>query len=237
MPVVAAAVCPHPPLLVPELAGGAAPETDDLRAACAAAVRHLTDAGPDAVLIVGAGPDEKRYDASATGSFAGYGAPDVVVGLGSPNGSPLTDLPLSVLVGAWILRDLDLRKSALTVAADASPARCQDVGAEIAEVPERLALLVMGDGSARHSEHAPVHLHPRGEAFDQVAGTALGTADRSTLAALDPAIATEVAAAGRPAWQVLAAAIGSGVWRADLLYDKAPYGVGYFVATWTPAWV
>jgi hypothetical protein len=32
--VLISAVCPHPPLLVPEVACGAAPELDGLRAAC-----------------------------------------------------------------------------------------------------------------------------------------------------------------------------------------------------------
>jgi len=36
--LVAAAVCPHPPLLVPQLAAGGAPDLDKVRAACDAAV-------------------------------------------------------------------------------------------------------------------------------------------------------------------------------------------------------
>jgi hypothetical protein len=52
--LVAGAVCPHPPLLVPELAGGAAPELDALRAACDEAVRRLLAARPDLVVVVGA---------------------------------------------------------------------------------------------------------------------------------------------------------------------------------------
>jgi hypothetical protein len=39
--LVSVAVCPHPPLLVPEVAAGAAPELDDLRAACDTAVTRM----------------------------------------------------------------------------------------------------------------------------------------------------------------------------------------------------
>jgi hypothetical protein len=34
VPLVAAAVLPHPPVIVPEIAAGAAHELDDLRLAC-----------------------------------------------------------------------------------------------------------------------------------------------------------------------------------------------------------
>ncbi|GAB3872605.1 hypothetical protein GCM10027610_138320 [Dactylosporangium cerinum] len=52
VPLAAAAVCPHPPMLVPEVAAGAAGELDDLRAACRAAVAHLDTA--DVLIVVGA---------------------------------------------------------------------------------------------------------------------------------------------------------------------------------------
>ncbi|OSC55333.1 hypothetical protein B5180_40185, partial [Streptomyces sp. BF-3] len=45
--LVAAAVCPCPPLLVPEVAAGAAPELDAARDACLDAVGVLAAARPD----------------------------------------------------------------------------------------------------------------------------------------------------------------------------------------------
>ena len=54
--VSAVAFCPSPPLLVPELAAGAAGELDPLRAACREAVRRLLAAGPDQVVVIGTGP-------------------------------------------------------------------------------------------------------------------------------------------------------------------------------------
>jgi aromatic ring-opening dioxygenase LigB subunit len=96
-----------------------------------------------------------------------------------------------------------------------------------------VALLVMGDGSARRSEHSPVHLHPRAEIFDSTVAAALDLADATTLAALDPELALELQAAGRAPWQVLAGATASADLTGNLLYHAAPYGVGYFVASWT----
>jgi aromatic ring-opening dioxygenase LigB subunit len=230
VPVVAAAVCPHPPLLIPELASGAAPELNDLRSACLAAIEHL--AAADTLVIVGSGPvTGARYDATATGSFVPYGAPGVTVG--SPTGTPV--LPLSLAVGAWLVeqtKTADLQCVSITVAATETPAGCLALGQEIAQGNERIALLVMGDGSARRSDHAPVHLHPRAEIFDSTVAAALELADTDTLAALDPDLATELHAAGRAPWQVLAGATALAGLRGHLGYHAAPYGVGYFVASW-----
>jgi hypothetical protein len=52
---VVAAVLPHPPLLVPELAGAAAAELDPLRAACHKALSTVLGAAEVAVLV-GDGP-------------------------------------------------------------------------------------------------------------------------------------------------------------------------------------
>ncbi|WP_433160820.1 class III extradiol dioxygenase subunit B-like domain-containing protein [Kribbella sp. CA-247076] len=226
MPVVSAAVCPHPPLLVPEVASGAAPELDDLRAACLAAIEHLS--GADRLLVVGSGPGQ-QYDGSAGGSFGAYGAPGVRVGTGDPV------LPLSLAMGAWLIEQTkvaELPRSYQSVAADTPPMRCLELGRGLAAGNDRIGLLVMGDGSARRSEHSPVHLHPRAEIFDTTVATALGAADAAVLAALDPDLADELQAAGRAPWQVLAGVLESGL-TGELTYHAAPYGVGYFVASFT----
>ncbi|MGH3381207.1 MAG: rRNA adenine N-6-methyltransferase family protein, partial [Actinoallomurus sp.] len=49
---------------------------------------------------------------------------------------------------------------------------------------------------------------------------------------LDPALAAELRAAGRPPWQVLAGAARDGRYAGEILADEAPYGVGYLVASW-----
>ncbi|HEV3398484.1 MAG TPA: hypothetical protein VG693_04265, partial [Actinomycetes bacterium] len=54
MAPVAAAVVPHPPLLVPELAGAAAPELDPLRAACQEALATVVAAAD--LLVAGRVP-------------------------------------------------------------------------------------------------------------------------------------------------------------------------------------
>ncbi|NUR92722.1 MAG: hypothetical protein HOY71_52355, partial [Nonomuraea sp.] len=49
---------------------------------------------------------------------------------------------------------------------------------------------------------------------------------------LDPGKAERLWVGGRPALQVLAGAAGEGRYTGGLLFDEAPYGVGYFVGVW-----
>jgi hypothetical protein len=234
--LAAAAVCPHPPLLIPELAAGAAAETEELRQACLTAVGRVVDAIADHVVVVGNGPIPGTADPAATGSLAGYGVP-VTVALGRRAGDAVATLPLSVTVGAWLARRAGYtgQLAARVVTDNATPDECAVLGARIAAFPGRTALLVMGDGSARRSEASPGPVDPRAVGFDDEVAAALAKGDPAGLAALDPALATELMVAGRAPWQVLAGAAAGAAWRAELLYAGAPYGVGYFVACWEPA--
>jgi hypothetical protein len=246
--LVAAAVCPHPPLLVPEVAAGAAAETDDLRAACRAAVATLD--GLD-VVVVGAAPETRAYDgvpdfaayglgpsAANAGPLAGPSAADarLPAGPSAADARPLAGqparpraLPLALAVGAW------LAPGARTygIAHDATPAEAAALGRTLAE--RDVALLVLGDGSARRDAKAPGYVDPRAEPYDAAVARALRDADPAALLALDPADDAALLVAGRAAWQVLAGAAGRDRFDGDLTYDAAPYGVGYLVATWSRA--
>lgn len=241
--LVAAAVSPCPPLLVPEVAAGAAPELDPVRAACAEALAAVAAARPDLLIVVGpAGQDGRGpFPAGAAGTFRGFGVDlDVTLGrapAGPPGGGDTAPrpLPASLAVGAWLLAETGWNASpveGLGVGEPLSPERCAEAGRELAGRADRVALLVMGDGSACRTVKAPGYLDPRAEAFDAVAGRALGEADTAALAELDAPLAYALKAAGRAPWQVLAgAAEGAGL-TGRPLYEDAPYGVGYTVAAW-----
>ncbi|MFI6132345.1 hypothetical protein [Micromonospora sp. NPDC051141] len=236
MPLVAAAVCPHPPLLVPELAGAAAPELDELRAAADAAVARLLAAAPDAILLVGGGPETVRFNAADSGSLRAFGL-DRPVRLWKISCSGGEVLPLSLTIGAWLLNrsGTGLPRLARSVAHDAAPAECATFGASlIADDDPRVALLVLGDGSACRGVTAPGYDDPRAQAYDEVVAAALAGADADALRGLDPVLSAELRVAGRAPWQTLAGAAGAagGGWRGDLSYHRAPYGVAYFVANW-----
>ncbi|MGW0915470.1 class III extradiol dioxygenase subunit B-like domain-containing protein [Streptomyces sp. NPDC002784] len=234
--LVAAAVCPCPPLLVPEVASGAAPELDAARAACADALGVLAAARPDRLLVVGPAGEEGRgtFPAGSRGSFRGFGV-EVDVQLGTAAGSG-RELPASLAVAAWLLERVgwvDAPVEGLGVGEPLAAERCIEVGREIAAGPDRVAILVMGDASACRTLKAPGYLDERAEPFDAAVARALGAADLGALRALDTELAYELMASGRAPWQVLAgAAEGAGLSGA-LLYESAPYGVGYLVATWS----
>ncbi|MFI1257399.1 class III extradiol dioxygenase subunit B-like domain-containing protein [Streptomyces netropsis] len=233
--LVAAAVCPCPPLLVPEVAAGAAPELDALRAACLDAVAVLAAARPDRLVVVGPAAAPGPYPHGAAGSFRSVGVGvDVRLGPGEPAGERA--LPQSLAVAAWLLGRTSWSTApveGLGVDEPLDAARCLETGRELAAGAERVAVLAMGDGSACRTLKAPGYLDDRAAAFDAGAARALSSADTTALAALDPELARELKAAGRAPWQVLAgAAEGAGL-AGQLLYDDAPYGVGYFVASWS----
>ncbi|MGC5050767.1 hypothetical protein ACLQ2S_04845 [Micromonospora sp. DT48] len=243
MPLVAAAVCPHPPLLVPEVAGAAASELDDLRAACDVAVARLLDSAATSVLVIGADDHSADLDYPFRGSLAPWGVP-LEVRLGEhPDPSVGTDhLPLSLLVGAWLLaRQPTARTGGVhwrmtTVAADEPVETCADLGARL-DSHQPWALLVMGDGSACRGEKAPGYADPRADAYDEGVARALADADLDALLSLDPGLSAQLRVAGRAPWQVLAGAAraAGGGWRGELRYHAAPYGVGYLVANWERA--
>lgn len=243
MPLVAAAVCPHPPLLVPEVAGAAAGELDDLRAACDLAVRRLLAADPDAVVLLGVGPSTGSIRPPATGSLQPWGVDlDVPLVPGQPDRGAV--LPLSLTVGAWLLARHAARLavaaapvSAVQVTADAGPVEVAALAEQVAAAGDRVALLVLGDGSACRGEKAPGYDDKRALPYDKRVAAALAEADLDVLRDLDTDLSARLRVAGRASWQVLAEAARSsgGGWRGELLHDSAPYGVAYFVASWERA--
>lgn len=218
--LVGVAFVPSAPLLLPALGGGPA----DLRAACLEALDALQ--GAERLVVVGAapepGPVTGAVDATPWGA-PGRPAPDV--------------LPLALAVGASLLEASPLA---------ARPRQLYGVAGVVA--PDLggpgTGLLVVGDGTAKRTEKAPGHYDPRAEAFDRRVEDALAAGDPEALLSVDEAQAGELWVGGVAAWRVAAAAAraevrpGGGAprgWRGQLRYAAAPYGVGYLVATWSPA--
>src|SRR4051794_15880216 len=117
--LVAAAVVPTPPLLIPEVAAGSADRDTDLRAAALGAVERVLAARPDRVVVVGEAP--------ATGPLSGE--PDWHrFGVQVPR--PDRPLPLPHGIGAWLLRQLDcsIPVEHLGVAADTGAEDCAALG-------------------------------------------------------------------------------------------------------------
>jgi hypothetical protein len=221
--VSAAVFCPHPPALIPAVAQGAAAELDDLRTICRAAIQRVAKCDSE-VLVIGSGPVTRRYGPTARGSLAGFGV-DLEIPLGSDAAGPVA-LPLSLTIGAWLLRDALGPGHGAHGLSTASPGRV----VEAEPAPHRV-LLVMGDGSARRSATAPGYLDERAAPFDAAAVAALRSGAPERLR-VDASLGAELLAALPAPWAAAATELAGATYDADVLYDAAPYGVGYFVGTW-----
>ncbi len=235
MVLVAGAVCPHPPLLVPEVAGDAGEVLAAVRAACAAALTRVLAQRPDVVVVVGDGPTTGELPASAGAGFGAFGVDVVVRPPGDGyHGDPL---PLSLTVATWLLDRAGHRGARILVglARDLAPDEAKRLGAALAGSAARVAVVAMGDGCARREESSPGWVDPRGRRYDDEVARAVAQADVEALGGLDPAAAAELWVAGRAAWQVLAGAATGRTAIAAVLHDSsAPLGVGYHVASWVP---
>ena len=198
------------------------------------------------VVVVAAVPGGQRgaREVGLGGTFRRFGV-DLVVGVRDGNGDGddvggEREPCVGLLIGRWLV---DRGFSGVAPACEGweigeqtERGECERVGRAFAARDERVALLVMGDGSARRGVKSPGYLDERAIPFDDDVARALGAVDTAALAAIDSTTASELMAAGRAPWQVLAGAVGgSGLpWRGELLSYGAPYGVGYFTAVWRP---
>lgn len=289
MAITAAALLPHPPLLVPELGRGALPELDQLRSSCRRALATVLDQ-VNALLVVGPGPSWGEAERGAAGSFAPYGVavearfpgPEAreVGAQGAPSeagaagpapaegrpsaGAPMAgppgagagslrdrwldrgdlppgllgELPLSLTVAAWLLGLEGGARQLPPVAAFGVPAstnaeRAVATGRALAgavRTGSDVGLLVMGDLSARRTPRAPVTFHPAAEEFDRRIGDAIRKAEIGQVLDADAGLAAELRVGGMAALWLLAGALeDAGRLRGEVLYEAAPFGVGYLV--------
>ncbi|MFC0112964.1 class III extradiol dioxygenase subunit B-like domain-containing protein [Kibdelosporangium aridum] len=227
--IVRAAVVPYPPLLVPELVVADVPEVSEVRRACVAAVRSLAASSRRWIAVA---PGFGEVAGDAAGSFRGFGV-DVRVRLNeNTEGDFDPELPLPILIAAWLREQAGAQVvSVQLVSPSATGAECRALGARLAEGENSpVGLLVLGDGSPRHGERAPLRPDPRAPDFDNEVHTAFENADTEALLGLDEGLAADLGVPGRAAWQVLAGT-GSG-WRCVTSELMVPFGVGYHVAVW-----
>lgn len=246
--LVAAAVCPQTPLLIPEVAGGASEELADIRKASLDAVAHLWMAQPDLLVVLAPGGRAGAREARLGGTFRRFGV-DFAVGGDSAgstdaadSGNPGAEPCCGLLVGGWLLDSAfpsAASREGWEIGEETEPQECARLGRELAQRAERVAFLVMADGSARRTVKAPGYLDDRAEPLDDEIARALAHADTTALAAIDATAANDLMAAGRAPLQALSGAVeavgtgGDRPWRGELLSYRAPYGVGYFTALWT----
>jgi len=247
--LIAAAVCPHPPLLIPEATGMPGPggtELDRLRTACHQAAATVAEESLDLLVVVGGDPKTPKnpkvpktgrtaeYPPDAAGSLREFGVP-FAAGENSPHREDPPVLPLSLTIGKWLLSraSREVPQAAWWgIASDAATAECLELGEKLAALAPRVGMLAMGDGPGCRARGAPGAADPRADRYEAQVAASLAAADPLALAALDPRQDGPLFVAGRAAWQVLAGAAGQDAFDASLSYFAAPFEVTYFVASW-----
>jgi hypothetical protein len=225
--IVAAALCPSPPLLCAQLTGRR-PVLPELRAACAEVVGRLLGQDLDVIVVVGPGAATGTWDAGSRLDLPAFAPPMGERGTGAA--------PLALGLGAMLLDQAGYRgpRRLQAVGQDEPAGACAKLGAELAGSGARTGLLVMGDGSARRTLKAPGYLDPRAAGFDSAVERAIRAGDLAAMLDLDQALASDLMATGRPAWQVLAGALPAPAPATDVLYCDDPFGVAYLVAYLEP---
>ncbi len=234
--ITSAALCPAPPLLARELTG-ADPVVPELRRACLDAAAALVADEPDLIAVIGATGQTRAWSPDGRLDLSAYApalrARPVEDGAGRAGDCHEPDvLPLALGLGARLLDQAGYpgHRELHGVSDQDPPAACAALGARLASTSARVALLVMADGSARRGLKAPGYSDDRSRPFDAEVERCIRTGDLSALLALDPVLARDLMATGRPAWQVLAGAM-NGRPASVIRYCDDPFGVAYLVAS------
>lgn len=227
--LTAIALAPSAPVLVPALAGRAAMEIADLRAAAIAAASAL----PNQWIVIGVGPSDQVLTRSR-GTFAGYGV-DVPVALCPQPDLESVTLPLCALTAGW-LRGQANPDAVLTVHVCAANLVAQDalnrghtLRAQINRAGTQTGALIVADGANTLTPAAPGGFDPGSVAVQGALDDALERADVAALGNMSSGVV------GRVAYQVLAGLAGSDTWAARGMHRCAPFGVGYTAGLWERA--
>jgi hypothetical protein len=145
----------------------------------------------------------------------------------------VTSTGLGLGLGAMLLDEAGWDGERVAWSVAGPPEECAGLGRRLAESHEDAVLLVMGDGTAARLL-SPDLGDELAESFDATVERALRSGDLPALAGLDAGLADKLTVTGLPAWQVLAAALGTAS-ASEVRYSEAPFGVRYFVATLTTA--
>lgn len=223
----AIAIVPSAPVMVPELAAGAAEELADLRHAAITAAGTL----PHRWIAVGVDRTDAVVAPHRPGTFAGYGV-DVRVTLAPDVDGEPARLPLCGLITGWLRgrADPDARAEVRVYAedhgVDTALARGRALRAEIDRAAEPVGVLVVADGAHTLTPSAPGGYDPDSIPVQAALDDALAAGDAAALTRLAEGVV------GRVGYQVLAGLTESNAVAASELYRGAPYGVGYFAGVW-----
>ncbi len=251
----AGCVCPHPPLLVPDIGRS---HREPVRHTFEAMEKLAAAAGePETIVVISPHTDGsasrfyvKRGEA-LWGDFTAYNCPQV--GVEMPNDRDFVDCLLAaaaddpdvsllptdddvldhgVLVPLGFVRGRSLVSLSIVAEYDVHRAlgrlvrRCAD------ELKREVLFLASGDLSHRLTRDAPAGYNPKGAVFDAEVTARLGEGRLDALSELDPGLVRAAGECGLRSFIALGGFLGQEAARKPrLLSYEGPFGVGYAVAS------
>jgi len=229
--ITGVAFIPSTPLLIDQISVDSDEALEHLRYSSMTAVQAVIETDPQVVLIICVGDATGAFRSPVSASFAGFGV-DIEVSI--PIATVGDQVPWTAGIAIHLLNQngYDREVAVVTIATSEIELASTLLAVPI-KSPGRCALIVVADGSAGRSLKAPGYLIDGADEFDTGVVQAIATADAHALGELDLLEGDRVQAAGVAVWKAVGAAV-QGDFTAHLLFDQAPLGVGYFVATWLP---
>jgi MEMO1 family protein len=248
-----ACVCPHPPLLIPQVGGSQIARVE----ATDTAMRRLAAAAGERDTVIALSPHAPVYRDAFTiksapelwGDFSSFGRPDArqeyandlglveaILQAGSQAGleiAPVEDTTIDhgVLVPMHYLRARHL----VIISIVPHYGLHRELGRAIRTAVETTGrdtlFLASGDMSHRLIPGAPAGYDERGHAFDQQVASLLAAADFAGLSDLDPDLVSGAGECGLRSLIALGGYLQEDMdVKAEVLSYEGPFGVGYLVA-------
>ncbi len=258
MPLVFSAICPHPPLLIPNIGRDNLIKLKKTRLAVENLVQDFYAAKPETVIIIS--PHGQLLEHAFTinhspvlqGNFTDFGDLETKVELKNDLGLAYkikeaveTKLPLVLTTPPFLdhgaaIPLFYLTKPLKNLAAIPvgysllSPEEHFALGKFIRKVVDqsskRVALIASADLSHRLSSAAPEGYHESGEKFDRLIMEYLKNKQLDKLLKLDEKLVTESGECGYRSMLILLGAVAEINFTPQFLSYEAPFGVGYLTA-------
>lgn len=255
MSMVFGAVCPHPPLLVPQVGGDRLKEVSKSKRALEEISLRIKAKNVDTIVIVT--PHGAVGQAAVPvytghvfeGNFAQFGQSrpnysfkgDPELGLAVVKDTQLASACSETLLDHGVLVPLHysyaagIKKPLLPIAVAFMPlSKLFEFGKSLAKTADRLgrniALIASADLSHRLTTDAPAGYSPRGKEFDDKLVALVENYNVSGILKFDPDLAEDAAQDALWSLAILLGALDGKNARPEVLSYEGPFGVGYLVA-------
>lgn len=251
-----AAICPHPPLLIPEIGREDAFKVQDTSSAMQELAQELTQKNIDTVVIISPHGTvfmdfmSVNLAENLSGDFTDFGS-DIkmdytndtelaryIKDLADTNGLPLQTVSEPLDHGTmvplyFLMQNLDAARVCQLSFSYLDYGKHFTFGEIIYEAiqntDKRVALIASGDLSHRLTPQSPTGYSPRGKEFDKMLIESLEKNDVSGILNMDSVLIEEAGECGLRSIIILLGALSNTRYRFKKLSYEGPFGVGYLV--------